>query len=250
MTDILIKWFDVTDSTNTQISLAKKELNDMSTYAALFQTAGRGQRGNKWESKSGENLTFSILFKPENIALHDQFIISEAAALGMVDYLRTKGVEALIKWPNDIYVGDKKICGILIENTAENDKLTESIVGIGINLNQKTFDSDAPNPISLSLITGEQYNVKEELPQVLSAIFSHYINITRDEKYWYKRTSLDGRYLETLYRRGEWHEFEETPEGKKIRARILGIDNSACLQLEHEDGTIKTYAFKEIKYIL
>lgn len=250
MADIKVRWVEVTGSTNADMALEKETLDDMSVIAAKFQTAGRGQRGNQWESRSGENLTFSILFKPNDLMLHEQFCISQVAALGIIDFLKNEGIEAKVKWPNDIYVGDKKICGILIENTSSDDKLSASIVGIGFNLNQKEFDSDAPNPVSLAMLTGKHYEVNETLVRLIQCIMKLYLEISRGEKRFYLRTSLDGRFLETLYRRGEWHFFEEMPQGRRIRARILGTDNSACLQLEHDNGCVKSYAFREIKYIL
>lgn len=250
MADIMIKWTEVTGSTNADIASQKEHLEDMSVFAAMFQTSGRGQRGNHWESRPGENLTFSILFKPGDLMIHEQFCISQVAALGVVDFLLSEGIEARVKWPNDIYVGDRKICGILIENTASGDNLSASIVGIGLNLNQTVFESDAPNPVSVKILTGKEYDVKATLVKVLQCILKLYIDITQGEKRFYLRTSLDGRFLENLYRRGEWHYFEEMPQKKRIRARILSTDNSACLQLEHDNGRIKSYAFKEIRYIL
>lgn len=250
MAEIKIKWTDVTGSTNADMALEKESLDDMSVIAAMFQTSGRGQRSNQWESRSGENLTFSILFKPSDLMIHEQFCISQVTALGIIDFLKSEGVEAKVKWPNDIYVGDRKICGILIENTSSGDKLSASIAGIGLNLNQAEFDSDAPNPVSLTMLTGRHYELKETLIRVIQCIMKIYLEISRGEKRFYLRTSLDGRFLETLYRRGEWHFFEEMPQGRRIRARILGTDDSACLQLEHDDGSVKSYAFREIKYIL
>ena len=250
MADIFIKWLDSTDSTNARMSAEKDNLGDMSVIAAMEQTAGRGQRGNSWESSKGENLTFSILLKPKDIHLQEQFSVSEAVAVGTADYLATKGIEAKIKWPNDIYVADKKICGILIEHHASGDNLSASIVGVGLNVNQCKFVSDAPNPTSMKLLTGIEFNVKDELPLLLEFILTRYSCINQGERRFYNRTSLDGKFLEMLYRRGEWHYFEEMPQGNRIRARILGTDNSACLQLEHENGIVKSYAFKEIKYIL
>ena len=250
MADIMIKWLDTVESTNALIGRERDSLGDMSVLAARYQTAGRGQRGNTWESRPGENLTFSILLKPNDIALREQFCISQAAALGITDYLAGKGLKATVKWPNDIYVGDRKICGILIEHSASGDNLSASIVGIGLNVNQREFSPGIPNPTSLSLLTGKNYDIRAELPEVLRCIFSIYLDISRGERRFYLRTSLDGRYLENMYRRGEWHLFEEMPQCRRIRARILGTDNSACLQLEHCDGTIKSYAFKEIRYVL
>ena len=254
-----IKWYKELDSTNSRLALERESAQDGEVYAAFFQTAGRGQRGNLWESRAGENLTFSLLLKPLTIPIREQFCISQIAALGVVDYLETKGVGALIKWPNDIYVGDSKICGILIENFARGADVAQSIVGIGLNLNQKSFAREITNATSLSLLTGRDYNPEDELPQLLECILHEYTLIAEGEEYRYKRTSADGRYLSLLYRRGEWHDFEEMPpsdvptekrSGQRLRARILGIDNSARLMLETEEGTIKYYWFKEIKYII
>lgn len=250
-----IRWFDTVDSTNTQLMKDRESLPDRSVYAALFQTAGRGQKGNRWESRPGENLTFSLLLKPVFLSVADQFILSQIVALGLLDYLKDHGVKASIKWPNDIYAGDRKICGTLIENTLSEGHIAASIAGIGLNLNQKEFDPSIPNPTSLSLETGKSYDVKEELPHLLASIFSYCDRLESP----YARNGFDALYLEKLYRRGQWHAFEEMPAndiptehrtGRRIEARILGIDNSARLLLEHRDGSLHAYGFKEIKYIL
>lgn len=250
-----IHWFDTIDSTNTRLLADKEALPDRSVYAALFQTAGRGQKGNRWESRPGENLTFSILIKPEGIPAREQFILSQVVALGLLDFLRTEGVEATIKWPNDIYVGDRKICGTLIENVLSDRFVAAAVAGIGLNLNQRVFDPSIPNPTSLTLVTGKPYDVRETLPRVLEPIFA------RCDKLWspYARNGYDAEYLEHLYRRGEWHGFEVMPatevptehrSGERLTARILGIDNAARLLLEHADGTLHPYSFKEIKYLI
>ena len=250
-----IRWFDTVDSTNTQLMNDKDSLPDRSVYAALFQTAGRGQKGNRWESRAGENLTFSILLKPACIAVSEQFILSQIVALGLLDYLAGEDVTATIKWPNDIYVGDRKICGTLIENTLADGKIAASIAGIGLNMNQREFDPSLPNPTSLTLQTGKSYDVKEELPRLLSCCFRYYDQLDSD----YARNGFDAAYLARLYRRGAWHFFEEMPSsdiptehrsGLRIEARILGIDTKARLLLEHRDGTLRAYGFKEIKYVL
>jgi len=250
-----IRWYDTIDSTNTQLMKDREKLADRSVYAALFQTAGRGQKGNRWESRPGENLTFSILLKPGFIAVTDQFIFSQIVALGLLDYLKAQGVKASIKWPNDIYAGDRKICGTLIEHAISDGRIAATIAGIGLNLNQKEFDPAIPNPTSLSLLTGKRYDVRHELPALLSCIFAYCDRLDSA----YARNGFDATYLENLYRRGEWHSFELMPSsdiptehrtGQRIEARILGIDTEARLLLEHRDGTLHSYGFKEVKYIL
>jgi BirA family biotin operon repressor/biotin-[acetyl-CoA-carboxylase] ligase len=248
-------WFDTIDSTNTRLLADQAGLPDRTVYAALYQTAGRGQKGNRWESRPGENLTFSILLKPEKLLAREQFIISQVVALGMLDFLRTEGVDATIKWPNDIYVGDRKICGTLIEPTLSGGKVAAAVAGIGLNLNQKVFDPAIPNPTSLSLHTGKTYDVRKTLPLLLAPLFARF------DKLWspYALNGYDAEYLEHLYRRGEWRSFEEMPAndvpterrtGHRIEARILGIDNAARLLLEHRDGTLHNYGSKEIKYLI
>ena len=250
-----IRWFDTVDSTNTRLMADKADLADRSVYAAMFQTAGRGQKGNRWESRSGENLTFSILLKPSFLPASEQFILSQVVALGLTDYLLEQGVEATIKWPNDIYAGDRKICGTLIENTLSEVRIAAAVAGIGLNVNQREFDPSLPNPTSLSLQTGREYDVREELPKLLACIFRYYERLDSP----YARNGFDAMYLEKLYRRGCWHSFEEMPasdiptehrSGRRIEARILGIDTEARLLLELRDGTLRHYGFKEIKYLL
>ena len=142
--EIPITWAEVVDSTNSWASREMSVIDKMSVFAALYQTAGRGQRGNKWHSATGENLTFSIVLRfgnslTGNVRAMDQFIITEVSALAVADFLTDKGADVRIKWPNDIYVRDRKICGMLIENSLRGDEVATSIVGIGINLNQRDF---------------------------------------------------------------------------------------------------------------
>ena len=150
-----IMWFKSVDSTNEEARRRISEIDNLSVLSALEQTAGRGQRGNKWTSNAGENLMFSVVlkFSPEYSGLdaRDQFVLNEIAALSVVDFLRSHGIHAQIKWPNDIYVGSRKICGILIENSLRGNRLSSSIIGIGLNINQRNFDVNLPNPTSMVL---------------------------------------------------------------------------------------------------
>lgn len=258
--NLTIKWFDTVDSTNTQALREIGTAEEGTVWMADFQTAGKGQRGNAWESVKGKNLTFTTLFRPEFLHASKQFAISEIVTIGVCRYLREKGVEAKIKWPNDIYIGNKKICGILIEHSISGDKLAASIAGIGINLNQTEFASDAPNPTSLRLLTGraEEYDRREELTQVLSHIYSLYTELEEGAD-----AGIREEYMSLLYRFNEFHRYVETDpdapadmpvekikEAAAIEARITGLDENACLILEHKTGIVKHYAFKEIKYII
>jgi BirA family biotin operon repressor/biotin-[acetyl-CoA-carboxylase] ligase len=150
----------------------------------MEQTAGRGQRGNTWSSRPGENLTFSIVLKftiPGGaeetlpaVKAHGQFVLTEIASISVVDFLFRHGIKAKIKWPNDIYVGNKKLCGILIENALCGSTIDTCIVGIGININQELFVSDAPNPVSLKQLNGRDNDREEIFGEIYQNIIRYY----------------------------------------------------------------------------
>ena len=148
-TDIL--WLDIAESSNDEARKAIDSLDNLSVVAVRCQTKGRGQRTNIWLSEAGENLTFSIVLKDLKILPVEQIAISQITSLAVVDFLKLHGIDARIKLPNDIYVGTNKICGILIENSIRTNQITQSIVGIGINVNQTVFPSSLPNPTSILL---------------------------------------------------------------------------------------------------
>ncbi len=142
----------------------------MSVIAAEEQTGGRGQGTHSWYSSPGLNLTFSILWRPEKLHTDELIIITCATTLGILDYLHDKGINARIKWPNDIWVGNRKICGILIENILDVQRIKDSIIGIGFNLNESAWPSDLPNPVSLSELSGKHYDIREELVSLTTKI--------------------------------------------------------------------------------
>lgn len=264
---LTINWSDTTDSTNSDAMRNLHTTVGDSVWSADFQTAGRGQRGNKWHSTKALNLTFSILLKDVQLAPHLQHYISMISALAVADYIKSKGIEARIKWPNDIYVGDRKICGMLIENILGSDNLSASIIGIGINLNQLEFDSVLFNPTSLlkevqdrlpDRSSLKEFDRHKELEEFIDCFFNLYslLNVDGGKEMFIRR------FESLLYRRDEWHSYEEITElsnlnrpvetiaGNRITARIVGIDDQYNLVLEHKDGQKRHYAFKEVKYIL
>ena len=229
-------------------------------YAARYQTAGKGQRGNRWQSRAGENLMFSLLLRPADLPAARQAVISQIVTLGITDYLLKCGLEARIKWPNDIYAGDRKICGILIENILATDRLSDSIVGIGLNLNQKEFDPALPNPTSLLLETGKTIAPEEALPVLLECIAARYSRHIGEKPDW---STLEQEYLSRLYRFGEWHQYRDcrlsddklTPttediEGEIFEGCIRGLDENAGLVIEDRAGHLRHFAFKELRYII
>lgn len=165
-----IIWLKSTDSTNKELRRRLSQADDLTIVAAEMQSAGRGQGEHTWHSAPGQNLTFSILLRHRCLKASDALAVTSIMALGIRDYLHTKGIEPWIKWPNDIWVGEKKICGILVENTIHAGKIEFSIVGVGLDLNQTDWPSELPNPVSLKDLTGQEYDTHEELRQLSEAL--------------------------------------------------------------------------------
>lgn len=211
---------------------------------AEYQTAGRGQRGNRWQSHAGENLTFSVVLEPGFLVAEEQFCLSKVASLALTDTLADLGVAARIKWPNDIYVGDRKIAGILIENDLSGSVIRRSILGIGLNVNQTSFPAELPNPTSVTLQTGMEHERARVLATCYDHLCSRYAQLAQD------RAAIDRAYLKTIYRLGEEFSFVNR-HGDPFRGTILGALPTGELQLRHsDDGTIRHYLFKEIEYII
>ena len=168
-----ILWLEAADSTNSELRRHPEGLDNLSIVAAREQSAGRGQGSHSWHSTPGQNLTFSILYRydgPCALNATEAILITQVTTLALRDYLLERGVEARIKWPNDIWVGERKICGILIENTLEGTRIRESIVGIGLNLNETDWPGDLPNPVSLRELTGQTYVPEDELTALYKEI--------------------------------------------------------------------------------
>ena len=185
-----IIWLDTVESTNEYVKMHISALDNLSVVAAKSQTAGKGQGAHKWLSEPGKNLTFSILLKEEQLkSIHpnSQFTISVITAISLVEVLGKYGIEANIKWPNDMYVGDRKICGTLIENSIRSNRFTWSIIGIGLNVNQKIFDSTLPNPTSMINVlcsnsepNEESLSLSEILNVFMDVFTSNFISYTNN----------------------------------------------------------------------
>lgn len=241
-----IEWLDSCRSTNSELA-ARTDAPGGFAVATHCQTAGRGQRGNTWEAEPGANLTFSQLLRPEAIVASRQFELSMIVSLAIVGFVDGVFAEALlplraaIKWPNDIYVADKKICGILIENTLTGRNIDRAIVGIGLNVNQTVFLSDAPNPASLRTFTGRQYSLEPMLESLCGAInraLAAYEAAPDPE-------ALTARYMSRLWRRdGVWPFV--TADGERFEASIESVGTDGMLTLSGN----RRFAFKEVAFVL
>lgn len=210
-----------------------------------YQTVGRGQRGNTWESAPGENLLFSLAFKPTHIPSAQQFVLSELISVAICEVLSTYTEDIRIKWPNDIYHKDQKLCGILIEHDLEGTRLSRTIIGVGLNVNQRHFASDAPNPVSLSLILGHEV----EREALLSAIVSHFVELYRGyTTSFLSRDGLHRRYTALLYRKDVPASYADSQGAFTAILRDVAPDGR--LLLEDRQGTLRSYLFKEVAYII
>ena len=237
-----IHWVDEAASTNSLLAAQCGSLPHGAVIAARVQTAGRGQRGNTWESEPGKNLTFSMLLRPRTIPAARQFELSMLVALGVCDALTEASGEVFsVKWPNDIYHGDRKICGILIENSLEGVRIGRSIAGIGININQRRFVSDAPNPVSLAAITGRDYDLVLLLDDVCRAI------ITRFDSYEAAPDpgALVHEYRTRLWRGTGFHLWHDVASDRDLHAEIADVAPTGLLTLRDRTGHLHSYAFKE-----
>lgn len=236
-----ILWLKETESTNNHLRrlLDKEQLPEGSLVVTDFQTAGKGQVGNSWESEAGMNLMFSLLLYPDFIPANRQFLISQIASLSVKETLDAYTDFIQVKWPNDIYWKDRKICGMLIENDLSGQLLYCSIIGIGLNLNQSLFRSNAPNPISLTQITGKKYDREEVLNRFLRIFFQYYCLLLQE-----KEEEVRTAYMQALYHGEGYHRYRDG-QGQ-FEARIQAIEPTGHLILQLRDGEQRRYAFKEV----
>lgn len=233
------------DSTNSFLKelLLKEKLSEGTVVIARNQTAGKGQRGNSWESEEGKNLTFSVVLYPKFIPITEQFILSKIVSLAVKQTLSKYTNNITIKWPNDIYWNEKKICGILIENSLSENKIESCVIGIGININQTAFVSDAPNPTSLKQITGKEFELESILIDIRDSILSYY-----DEMRQGGAEQITKDYINSLFRKEGYHLYNDGKED--FEAKIKDIQSTGHLVLETKDGDERIFVFKEVKYII
>jgi len=243
--DRLIIRLDEVESTNLHLKKIAREVHpaEGSLVIADYQTAGRGQMGTSWFSSKGENLLFSLLIYPQHVVAAEQFIISRIAALAVKNTLDQFANDIRIKWPNDIYWQYKKICGMLIENDVQGKQIENSVIGFGINVNEQSFPSDLPNPISLRQITGMVHDREYLLDTFMREFFLLY----RD----FEQGNIEGiedEYMFDLYRVNDYYWYEDA--NGKFQAMIEDVLPSGHLLLRTLDsGEVRKYAFKEVTFV-
>ena len=240
----LIVRLEVTDSTNNYAKQQIREngLSEGTVFLAHEQTAGRGQQKNVWESEPGENLLFSIVLCPDFLEIRRQFMLSKVVTLCIYKALN-KYVDSLkIKWPNDIYAGNQKLGGILIENSVMSGLLKSAVVGIGLNVNQTIFYSDAPNPVSLQLLTNQHYDCEIILSEILSGINRYYTLLREGHE-----EGIDQEFLSVLFRLNEKHFYKA--EDEIFEGEIIGVNEIGQLQIRKNNGEVLEFHFKEVEFL-
>lgn len=231
------------DSTNNYATeyLTHNDWKEGTVIIADEQFGGRGQINNSWESEAKRNILMSIILSPEFLPIQYQFLLSKVVVIGISEVLSLYADYVKVKWPNDIYVGDKKIAGILIENSIMGSRINSSVVGIGLNVNQKEFVSDAPNPVSLIQLLGKQVDCDCLLVMLLNAIDKWY-NFLRNGEL----EKINVNYLKHLYRFGNVELYEDVLG--EFYGTIVGVNEIGQLQIEKATGELISYHFKEVKF--
>jgi BirA family biotin operon repressor/biotin-[acetyl-CoA-carboxylase] ligase len=233
------------DSTSRYLTALCKQnrVEEFTLVLSDFQTAGRGQQNNTWEAEKGKNLLFSFVLYPSFLEARNQFLLSQLIALSVKEELDEWASGFSVKWANDIYWDNKKICGILIENDLTGSRIERSIVGIGLNINQKEFRSPAPNPVSLTQITGNDYDLLSLLGRFMERCAHYYELLRQGEK-----DTIAERYRQSLFWKDGLHPYADK-HGEFI-ARIVRVKPGGTLVLEDESGREREYAFKEVKHFI
>jgi len=243
ITNTIIR-LQVTDSTNNYANnqIRSYDVAEGTVFLAYEQTTGRGQAGNFWESEPGKNLTFSIVLYPDFLEIRRQFMLSKVVTLGVYTALNKYVDQLSIKWPNDIYAGNKKLGGILIENSVMSGSLQSSVVGIGLNVNQVHFCSPAPNPVSLKTLTNLHFDCELLLTEVLTGINWYYALLRNGGD-----MKIDKEFISALYLMNKSHLFRSDEE--IFNGVITGVNEIGQLQIRKEDGRIAEFHFKEVEFL-
>lgn len=231
-------------STNSLMKQKKQEsqLRDKTAIMTDFQSLGRGQGQNTWQSDSGKNLLISI-YRCTKLKAEEHFMLTIIASLSISDTLKNYGIKASIKWPNDIYVDDRKIAGILIENSLMKDQINDTIIGVGLNINQQVFHETIPNPVSVAQIIQREI----EITAIRNTFIENFDKLFKESENG-QNEELFHLYIDKLYRLKEWSLFEF--DGHNFTGQIRGVMPDGRLIIETESGQLKHFLFGEVKYVL
>ena len=239
-------WLPECPSTNSeaQALLVQNRASDGCTVITGYQSQGRGQRGNQWHVAPGENLTLSVIWQPTFLAASQQILLSQAVALGVHDWasaLLGPDPKLKVKWPNDLYFGNQKFGGILIENSLSGTKIQHSIVGIGLNINQQQFPIAMAT--SLSQLTGRAYALDTLAARLLECLERRYLQLRAGQV-----AALRADYLKALYRYQETHFFEIY--GQRVAGQIVGVEEDGRLALALGGNELRRFGMQEIRHVL
>jgi BirA family biotin operon repressor/biotin-[acetyl-CoA-carboxylase] ligase len=239
-------FFDQLESTNDKaLEALAQGCQEGVTVVALHQTSGRGQQNAQWESERGLNLTLSVALRPTFLPAERMFYLSKTISLGVADYLRGESIKAAIKWPNDIYVNDDKICGILIEQSISGAYIAQSVAGVGLNVNQRQF-AHAPNATSMLLCDGKTRDVKREAETLTGCIMKRYEQLKK-AKSAADFAAIDGCYASLLYHGRGFYAYRCGDE--TFVARIAATLPDGVLTLQLPDGRQRSFGFKEVEFV-
>ncbi len=238
------------DSTNSYASELLREIRpaEGTFFYTYNQSKGKGQRGNVWESEPNKNVALSLILYPTFLQASRQFLLNKIIPLAVADLMAemlkgcNKSQDVRIKWPNDIYVKNKKISGILIENSLRESSLLHSIVGIGLNINQKSFSGSAVNATSLAILAGKEFDLMMCIELLCEFIEARYLQLRANHV---KR--IDEEYVQYLYQYNEWHHYSS--DNQKFEGKIRGISAIGKLQIELKTGSVEEFDLKEVQFL-
>jgi|ERR1700757_4367111 len=239
---------DEIESTNTYATNLIKEIQVAEGTIVLThkQTKGRGQVGNTWQAESGKNLTFSLVLHPSFLSVDKQFYLSKITSLAvfgmLTDFLNTSLYDIKIKWPNDILVNDKKIAGILIENILRGNFLQNSVIGVGININQQSFNNVDKLATSLGILLQKDFDLKEMLYVFCKHFEALYLSLKQNNF-----SKISHAYFKQLYKFDEWAVYQS--KNQKFTAKITRVEENGLLVLTTEQNELLKFNFKEVQLI-
>ncbi len=221
---------------------SQNQLADFFTVSTAFQSKGKGQSESIWESEKDQNILMSTLVNPHALLAENAFQISRWASVAIVSYLDNKGIDNIsIKWPNDIYIDSRKIAGILIQNSISGQMLSKSMVGIGLNVNQSTFNNSIPNPISLIQQTLTNFNITDEIDLLIKEMQTHYMWVINNPQL------LIDTYHQLLFQKEEWYNYES--KGVQFKGKIKGVNQFGQLIVEKMQGNNRIFDIKDILFL-